>query len=166
MEVLAVVLGCAVVCAAQTTVEQSTPEPSVSIDRIHKRLNQPAVLQLPTERQADFRATIVDAFTLPETVLDALRRDLAGDITAKRILPGTISPALISVDLWQIATHVHQRVKGALRARAQRNARAEVAAVLAEFCAEHDCSGVEPSVSRRSNGEGRKQSLPEGVLAH
>ena len=113
------------------------------------------MLQLPGESQADFRATVTEEFTRGETVLEALRRELAGDVTPKRIPPGTISPPLISVDLLQIATQVKRQVSGALRARAQRNARAEVATALAEFCAEHDCSVLEQE---------RQQSTPEGVL--
>ena len=68
-----------------------------------------------------------------------------------------MTPPLISVDLLQVATQVKRRVSGALRARAERNARADVAAALAEFCAEHDCSVLEQEP---------KQSLPEGILTH
>jgi hypothetical protein len=157
MTLLTLLLGCAVACAGQEPAEQNPSELPVSIDRIKERLNRPAVLQLPTERKADFRATVTEEFTPPETVLEALRRELGGDVTPKRIPPGTISPALVSVDLLQLATHVKRQIGGALRARAERNARDEVAAVLAEFCAEHDCSVLE----RES-----KQSLPEGILTH
>jgi hypothetical protein len=38
--------------------------------------------------------------------------------------------------------------------------------VLAEFCAERDCSVVEQSLPRRSDSEGGEQSLPEGILTH
>src|SRR4030095_4837337 len=55
------------------------------IDRIKERLNRPAVLQLPAERKADFRITVTEEFTSPETVLEALRRELGGDVTPKRI---------------------------------------------------------------------------------
>jgi hypothetical protein len=157
MTFLALLLGCAVACAGQTTAEQDPSELPVSLERIKERLNRPAALQLPVEREPDFRATIIEAFTLPETVLEALRRSLAGDVTPKRIPPGTITPTLISVDLLQVATQVKRQVSGALRARAQRNARAEVAAAIAEFCAEHDCSVLEQET---------KQSLPEGILTH
>jgi len=166
MTFLALMLGCAVACAGQAPAEQRPSEPPVSIDRIKERLNRPAVLQLPPEREPDFRATVIEALTLPETVLEALRRDLAGDPTPKRIAPGTIAPPLVSVELLQIVTSMKRRVSGALRARAERNARAEVAAALAEFCAEHDCSVVEQSPPRRSGSEGGKQSNPEGVLTH
>src|SRR5829696_5608960 len=90
-------------CAAQTAAEQNPPELPVSIDRIKERLNRPAVLQLPPERKADFRATVTEEFTPPETVLEALRRELSGEVTPKRIPPGTISPPLVSVDLLQLA---------------------------------------------------------------
>src|SRR5688572_27852547 len=157
MTFLALLLGCAVACGAQAPAEQTPPELPVSIERIKERLNRPAVLQLPGESQADFRATVIESFTLPEPVLEALRRDLAGDFTPKRIPPGTIAPPLISVDLLQIASQVKRQLSGALRARAQRNARSEVAAALAEFCAEHDCSVLEREL---------EQSTPEGVLTH
>jgi len=166
MTFLTLLLGCAVACAAQTTAEQNPSELPVSIERIRERLNRPAVLQLPPEKHADFRATVTEDFTPPETVLEALRRELAGDVTLKRIPPGTIAPALVSVDLLQVFTHVKRQMSAALRARAERNARAEVAAVLAEFCAEHDCSVSEQSQPRRSDSEGGKQSLPEGILTH
>ena len=165
MTFLTLLLGCAVACAAQTTAEQNPSELPVSIERIRERLNRPAVLQLPAESHADFRATVTEDITPPETVLEALRRELAGDVTPKRILPG-IAPELVSVDLLQIVTHVKRQMSAALRARAERNARAEVAAVLAEFCAEHDCSVSEQSQPRRSDSEGGKQSLPEGILTH
>ena len=81
MEFLALVLGCAVACAGQVTAGQIPSDPPISIERIKERLNRPAALQLPVERTPDFRATVIEAFTLPETVLEALRRDLAGDVT-------------------------------------------------------------------------------------
>jgi hypothetical protein len=166
MTFLALLLGCAVACAGQEPAEQRPSELPVSIDRIRERLKRPAVLQLPAGPQVDFRATVLEAYTLSETVLDSLRRDLAGDLTPKRIAPGTITPPLVSVELLQFVTHLKRRVDAALRARAERNARDEVAVVLAEFCAEHDCSVVEPSLPRRSGSEGAKQSLPEGILTH
>jgi hypothetical protein len=164
MDFLALALGCAVACAAQAPAEQTPSELPVSIERIRERLNRPSLLQLPTEPEPDFRATVIEAYTLPETVLEALRRDLAGDLTPKRIVPGTIAPPLVSVDLLQLATHLKRTISGALRARAERSAREEVAAALAEFCAQHDCSVVEQSL--RSDSEGGNQSIPEGVLTH
>jgi|SRR5688572_3105469 len=166
MTLLTLLLGCAVACAGQEPAEQNPSELPVSIERIKERLRRPAVLQLPAERTADFRATVVEEFTPPETVLEALRRELGGNVSPKRIPPGTISPPLVSVDLLQLAMHVKRQISGALRARAERNARDEVAAVLAEFCAQHDCSVLEQSLPRRSESEGGKQSLPEGILTH
>ena len=166
MTFLALMLACAVACAEQEPAEQNSSELPVSIDRIKERLSRPVVLQLPPERKADFRATVTEEFTPPETVLEALRRELGGDVTPKRIPAGTISPPLVSVDLLQFVTHLKRQIGGALRARAERNARDEVAAALAEFCAEHDCSVVEQSLFRRSDSEGGKQSLPEGILTH
>jgi hypothetical protein len=166
MTFLALALACAVAWAGQEPSEQNPSALPVSIDRIKERLNRPAVLQLPAERKADFRATVTEEFTPPETVLEALRRELGGDVTPKRIPPGTISPPLVSVDLLQFVTHMKRQIGGALRARAERNARDEVTEVLAEFCAEHDCSVVEQSLPRRSDSEGGKQSLPEGILTH
>ena len=157
MTFLVLVLGCAVACAAQTPAEQNTSELPVSIERIKERLNRPPVLQLPTESQPDFRATVIASFALPETVLEAIRRDLAADFTPKRIAPGTITPPLASIDLLQLAAFVKRRMGTTLRARAERNARTEVEAALAEFCAEHDCSVLEPE---------RYQSNPEGILLH
>ena len=146
-----------VACAGQEPAEQNPSELPVSIARIKERLSQPAVLQLPSDSRADFRATVTEEFTPPETVLEALRRELAGDFTPKRIAPGTIAPPLVSVDLLQVVTHVKRQVSAALRARAERNARAEVDAALAEFCAQHDCSVLEQEL---------QQSRPEGVLTH
>src|SRR5262245_43553757 len=139
----ALLIGCAVACAAQTTAEQNASELPVSLERIKERLNRPAVLQLPTENQPDFRATVIESVALPETLLEAIRRDLAADFTPKRIAPGTITPPLASVDLLQLAAFVKRGIGATLRARTERNARAEVAAALAEFCAEHDCSVLE-----------------------
>lgn len=166
MTFLALMLAGAVACAGQEPAEQNPSELPVSIDRIEERLNRPAVLQLPAERKADFRVTVTEEFTPPETVLEALRRELGGDVTPKRIPPGTISPPLVSVDLLQFVTHLKRQIGGVLRARAERNARDEVAAVLAEFCAEHDGSVLEQSLPRRSDREGGKQSHPEGILTH
>jgi hypothetical protein len=163
---LVLLLGCAVGCAGQATAEQDPSELPVSLERIKERLNRPAVLQLPVESEPDFRATVVDAFTLPETVLEALRRSLAGDLTPKRIPPGTITPPLVSVDLLQVAAQMKRRVSDVLRARAVRNARSEVAAALAEFCRQHDCSVNEQSLPRGSRSEGGEQSIPEGILLH
>jgi len=156
MTFLALLLGCAVACAGQAA-EQDSSELPVSLERIKEHLNRPPALQLPAEREPDFRETVIEAFTLPETVLDALRRSLAGELTPKRIPPGTITPPLIAVDLLQVATQVKRQVSGAMRARARRNARADVAAELEQFCAEHDCSVLEHET---------KQSRPEGILLH
>jgi hypothetical protein len=152
MVFLALVMGCAVACAGQAPAGPLPPELPVSVERIRERLKQPAVVL--TERQPDFRANVTEEVERPETVLESLRRELGGDITPKRIAPGTISPPLVTVDLLQIASHVKRQLSAALRARAERNARAEVAAALAEFCAEHDCSVVEQSRPRRSDSEG------------
>ncbi len=154
---LALVLGCAVACAGQTPEEQDPSALPVSIERIREGLHRPpSVLQLPATPEADFRATVIEAYSLPETVLEALRRDLAGDLTPKRIPPGTIAPPLVSVDLLQFAMSLTRKIGGALRARAERDARAEVDAALAEFCAQHDCAVLEQS----------RPSIPEGVLTH
>jgi len=109
MTFLALLLGCAVACAGQLTAEQDPSELPVSLERIKERLNRPATLQLPVERDPDFRATIIEAFTLPETVLEALRRNLAGDVTPKRIPSGTITPPLITVDLLQVVTQMKRQ---------------------------------------------------------
>jgi hypothetical protein len=154
---LALVFACALACAGQAPADPSPPPLPVSVERIQERLKRPVLLQMPAERKADFRATVTEEFTRPETVLEALRRELAGDVSPKRIAPGTISPPLVSVDLLQIAALVKRRLSGALRARAERNARAEVEAVLRDFCAQHDCSVLEDEL---------KQSHPEGVLTH
>jgi hypothetical protein len=166
MEFLALVLGCALACAAPGPAEQSPAELPVSIERIQKRLQRPAALQMPSERRGDFRAEVTEVFTTPETGLEALRRELSRDVTSKRIAPGTIAPPLISVDLLQIATLVKRQLSGALRARAERNARSTVEAVLREFCAQHDCSVLEQSLPRRSDSEVVEPSHPEGVLTH
>jgi hypothetical protein len=154
MTFLVLVLGCAVGCGGQA------PEPeaptTVSVERIRERLKRPSALQLPAERQPDFRATVTEEVARPETVLEALRRELSGDITPKKIPPGTISPPLVSVDLLQIAAQIKRQLSAALRARGERNARQEVAAALAEFCAQHDCSVIEQS----------QAANPEGVLTH
>jgi hypothetical protein len=155
MPFLALILGYALACAEQAPADPPPPELPVSLERIHERLTRPAVVL--TERKPDFRATVTEEVARPETVLEALRRELGGDVTPKRRVPGTIAPALVSVDLLQIATHVKRQLSAALRARAERHARAEVDAVLAEFCAAHDCSVLEQEL---------KQSNPEGVLAH
>jgi hypothetical protein len=154
MTFLVLVLGCAVGCGGQAP-EPEAP-PTVSVERIRERLKRPSALQLPAERQPDFRATVTEEVARPETVLDALRRELSGDITPKKIPPGTISPPLVSVDLLQIAAQIKRQLSAALRARGERNARQEVAAALAEFCAQHDCSVIEQS----------QVANPEGVLTH
>ena len=155
---LALMLGCALACAVDAqTADPAVPAPPVSLERIQERLKRPAALQLPPERKADFHASVTEEFTRPETALEALRRELAGDVTPKRIPPGTISPPLITVDLLQLAVQVKRQLGAALRARAERNARADVEAALAEFCAQHDCSVLEQEL---------KQSNPEGVLIH
>jgi hypothetical protein len=153
MVFLGFAFSCALACAGQIAAEPNPPLP-VSLERIQERLKRPDPLQLPPERKPDFRATVSEEFERPETILEALRRELGGDVTPKPRIPGTISPALVSVDLLQIATSIKRRMSAALRARAERNARAEVAAVLAEFCAQHDCSALEES----------GQSTSEGVL--
>jgi hypothetical protein len=159
MPLLALMLACAALGADERQSSEAQPvrDPPVPIERIHKALQRPVALQLPPERPADFRATVTEEFTRPETVLEAVRRDLGGDVTAKRVPPGTIAPPVISVDLLQIATLVKRQVSGALRARAERHARAGVEAALAEFCAAHDCSVLEHEL---------KESYAEGVLTH
>jgi hypothetical protein len=157
MAFLALVLGCALACAAQAPADQVPPELPVSVERIRARLQQPAALRQAVDRQPDFRATVTEDFSPAETVLEALRRNLAGDVTPKRIPPGTIAPPLASVEALHIVTHVKRQLAAALRGRGERKARAEVAAALAEFCAQHDCSVVEQE---------SKQSIPEGVLTH
>jgi hypothetical protein len=155
MPLLTLLLGCAAVCVGQTSLDPGQPESPVSLERIWKRLQQPAVVL--TDRKPDFRASVTEEIERPETVLEALRRALGSDVTTKRIPSGTITPPLITVDLLQITSLVKRQLSGALRARAERNARAEVDAALAEFCAAHDCSVLEQEL---------KQSNPEGVLAH
>jgi hypothetical protein len=105
----------------------------------------------------DFRTSVTQEVERPETVLEALRRELGGDVTLKRRVPGTIAPPLVSVDLLQIASYLKRQVSATLRARAERNARAEVDAALAEFCAAHDCSVLEQEL---------EESIPEGVVLH
>ena len=161
MPLLTLLLGCAVACVGQTSPDPGQPESPVSLERIWKRLQQPAVVL--TERKPDFRGSVTEEIERPETVLEALRRALGSDVTAKQIPPGTITPPLITVDLLSIASLVKRQLSGALRARAERNARAEVEAALAEFCAAHECSVLEQSLPR---SEGGNQSTPEGVLTH
>lgn len=150
--------------SAQSSDAPATAQLPVSAERIHDRLQRPAALQMP--REPDFRAKVSEEFERPETVLDALRRELSGDRTAKRVPPGTISPALFTVDLLQMAMQIKRQLSATFRARAERSARAEVAAVLAEFCAQHDCSVLEPSQPHRSDGEGGNSAGSEGVLTH
>jgi hypothetical protein len=158
MEFLALLLGCAVACAGQAPAAPAPSEPPVSVDRIRARLQQPTVLRQAVERQPDFRIAVTEELTPPETVLEALRRDLTGDIYSKRIVPGAgTTPPLIAVDVLQLAMALKRTLGGALRIRAERNARAEVAAALAEFCAQHDCSVLEQEP---------QQSHGEGVLTH
>jgi hypothetical protein len=164
MTVCVLVVGYALACAVQPPPRQ--PALPVSVERIRVRLLQPVGLRHAVERQPDFRASVTEEFTPPETVLEALRRDLSGVVSAKRIPPGTISPPLVSVELLQVVSHLKRQLSAARRARAERNARIEVATALAEFCAQHDCSVLEQSQPRRSDGEGGKQSTPEGVLTH
>jgi hypothetical protein len=155
MTFLVLMVSCAVACEGQAPAEPSPSEPPVSLERIQERLKRPAALQLPAEREADFRATVTEDYTRPETLLEAVRRELSGDSPRKRIVPGNIAPPLVTVDLLRIAMSLKQQLSAARRARAERNARSDVEEALAEFCASHDCSILEREL------EGSK---PEGIL--
>lgn len=160
MTLVALMIACAALCGDQAPAvpaAPSPPEPPVSVERIQERLQRSPALQIPPELKPDYRASVTEKYTPPETILEAVRRELAGDDRGKRIIPGAIAPPLIAVDLLQIAMAVKRSVSAALRARAERNARDEVAAALAEFCASHDCEVLE---------QGLDGSKPEGVLIH
>ena len=159
MTFLGFFLGCLAACAGQTTGETRPSQLPVSAERIQERLNlPPGLFEMLFLSQADFRASVTEEFEehVP-TVLEAARIELAGDLTPKPIIPGTISPALVSFDVLPMAMLLKQKLGGALRARRIRGARRDVEASLAEFCATRDCSVVE---------QAPEKSRPEGILTH
>jgi len=149
-------LACAVACAGQTTEEPRQFQLPVSVERIQERLKRPPALELAVEPHADFRASVTEDYDQPRTVLEALRLELAGDLTPRRIIPG-IAPTLVSVDVLHRAMLLKQRLSAALRARAARRARKDVDEALAEFCASNDCAVL---------NRAPENSRPEGILTH
>src|SRR5687767_2777735 len=108
--------------------------PPVSVERIREALEQPQVLRLPDMSQMGyFRVAVEEALAI-ESVLDAMRRDLAAR-PGRPISPPASRPASIAggVDLLGLA-------RSFLRARRERNARRTVQEALDEFCSVHDCS--------------------------
>jgi hypothetical protein len=136
-----------------------TPPPSdvpASVERIRDRLQRPPTFQLPPE--ANFRVTVEEDLRLRQTALDMLRQELGADV--KGALPWPLSTAgqqIVGVDLLRLAMSVKSAVNAARRARGERNARSEVSAALAGFCATHDCSVLEQELTG---------SNPEGILTH
>jgi hypothetical protein len=109
----------------------------VSIERVQEGLQRPPGLKLPNpEEMAYFRATIEEALPL-DSVLDAMRRDLAAwrgyPITAPTSRP---QPLVVEIELLGLA-------RSFLKWRAERHARHTVQEALNEFCSTHDCSVVE-----------------------
>jgi hypothetical protein len=146
MVVAALVLGSALlVLSAEASAQQAPPvnDLPVSTERVKTALQKPTTIRLPPEPEvAHFRTEVIENDWPLETVLEALRRELAADVARKRIIP-LGSPTLASVDLIPLLMKLRDTVKTALRERAERNARREVAEALAEFCSEHDCSVFE-----------------------
>lgn len=151
MTPLALLAACLALCGGQDPPPARADLP-VSVEHIQERLQRAPALEMPVE--PDFRASVTEEFTRPETVLEALRRELGSDRRVT-VVPGTIAPALASVDLLGPAMQLKHRIGAALRARAERIARAKVEEALARFCASHDCSTLEPDLD---------ESTPEGVL--
>ncbi len=123
--------------------------PAVSLERVRKGLERPQVLTLPDpEEMAYFRVTVEEKLVI-DSVLDAMRRDLAARPGRPISAPASYHAPLAvgaGVELLGLARSV-------LRWRAERSARRTVQEALDEFCAAHDCSLLESG-----------SPTPEGVL--
>jgi len=131
----------------------------VSLERVRTGLQRSVALRLPSEPDAaHFRVDVTEEYWRIETVLEAVRRELAADVAVKHVIPtGGPSQPLVSVDLLRLGLMLKDQLNAARRARAERNARREVQEALAEFCAAHDCSVL---------SDDPHQSITEGVLTH
>ena len=145
---LAVVLATGVPAGAQTADPPAEPLP-ISLERIREGLERQSTLRIPdVTGMAYFRATIEEPMVF-DTVLEAMRRDLAR-------WPGTAisAPSFYPMSRAAGGTEVLGIARAAVRAITERNARGRVEDALRAFCAEHDCTALEPG-----------QPPIEGVLA-
>jgi hypothetical protein len=135
---LALVGGAGVQSADAEADGQTPAPPPVSIERVREGLERPHLLKLPNpDEMAYFRAAVVERLVI-ESVLDAMRRDLAARPGRPILSPSAMpeSPLLFSTDLLALG-------RSFLRWRGERNARRTVQDALDEFCATHDCSILE-----------------------
>jgi hypothetical protein len=140
------------VAGAQGLSALADPQPAaplVSIERIRKGLERPQVLTLPNpDEMAYFRVTVEEKLVI-DSVLDAMRRDLAARPGRPISAPTSYHAPLAigaGVELLGLARSV-------LRWHAERSARRTVQEAIDEFCATHDCSVLEGG-----------SPTPEGVL--
>jgi hypothetical protein len=159
MDLRALVTGCAILYAMDARAQSPAPAataPPVSVERVRDRLQRPPAFRLPPE--PDFRANVEEDYQLRQTALDMLRQDLSGE--SRGLLPVWLSRTgqqIVGVDLIQLAMAVNGKMQAIRRARGERNARREVAAVLAEFCQHHDCAVLEQELDT---------ARIEGILTH
>ena len=127
-----------------------SPEPAPASPPAEAARRPPlAIPPLPPLAETPTFTVVIEERSFPsETVLEAMRRDLAAQPTF-RVGPGIGPTPIVGVDLLGLAMTVGERIDQARRARAERGAREEVEAELAAFCATHDCSVVEAGVSPR-----------------
>jgi hypothetical protein len=137
--------------ALQAPAQEARPvaAPVVSIERVREGLERPHRMMLPNpEEMAYFRVTVEEELVI-DSVLAAMRRDLAARPGRPIAAPATRYTPLgpnAGVDLLALG-------RSFIKWRAERNARRTVQEALDEFCAAHDCSVLEPG-----------SPTPEGVI--
>lgn len=127
------------------TDEQALP---VSVERVYEGLQRAPLKIPPLDSAANFRIRIEERTFPLETVLEAVRRELAAQVRGPNASQRTFTgaqPLIVSPNMIDVVTTIVGRINKARRERAERVVREEIAQELTAFCAEHDCSVYETS---------------------
>jgi hypothetical protein len=145
VRVLLVVLTLVALASTANAQQPGVDQPSAALERITSALHRdPLHIPPPVIANPMFHVEIDESWPR-ETPLDVVRKELAADVGATgRRGPSTGgTPALAQVDVLPAIYSAFHRIQAMRREHAEANARREVAADVAQFCAEHDCSAAE-----------------------
>jgi hypothetical protein len=159
--VLAIMAGLPLSAYAQSAAPEPAPLP-VSLERVKRGLERPAVLDLPGRRPA-FSVSVTETLTFDnpfgvEKAAGANWADLVSSRLGSGVTPlislsaatasmagdGNMSKPMLLMDAIAIGTYVAGKIGRSLHARKVRDTRSRVQQELAEFCAANGCVAPPP----------------------